>query len=99
MRGIIWYNTLERGMEMIEKIEKNYERYHYANLLAKTCGKHRCELIFDNGDHWKIVPSITSARGNACNISYIDHEIPSDVIHDIIKPCTKAGPYQAFKYF
>lgn len=50
MRGIVWYNTLERGMEMIEKIEKNYKRYHYANLLTKTCGNRRYELVFDNGD-------------------------------------------------
>lgn len=99
MRGIVWYNTLERGMEMIEKIEKNYKRYHYANLLTKTCGNRRYELVFDNGDQWKIVTATTSARGNACNISYIDHEIPANVINTLIKPCTKAGPYQAFRYF
>jgi hypothetical protein len=57
------------------------------------------ELTYDNGDYWKMVKATESARGNKCNISYIDNEIPFDIIHDIVKPCTKAGPYQAFKYF
>lgn len=100
MKGIVWYNTLERrGMEMMERIEEEYKRYHYANVLTKTCGNRRYELVFDNGDYWKLVKATESARGNKCNISYIDNEIPFDIIHDIVKPCTKAGPYQAFKYF
>ena len=99
MKGIVWYDTFERGIEKMEEIEKNYLVYCYANVLKKTCGNHRYELTYDNGDYWKMVKATESARGYKCNISYIDNEIPFDIIHDIVKPCTKAGPYQAFKYF
>ena len=52
-----------------------------------------------NGDYWKAVKASDSARGYRCNISYIDVNIPHQVINTIIIPKTIAYPYRGYIYF
>ena len=56
-------------------------------------------IVFKNQDVWSIIPARTNAKGNACNISYIDRNIPQELVRTIIKPATKAIPFQGYLYY
>lgn len=73
--------------------------YRTANVLTRRKSNSTYELVYDNGDYWIACGVRESARGHRCNISYVDARIDSEFIDCIIKPCTIAGPYQAFHYF
>lgn len=99
MKGIVWGLTFADAAQQLEEIEQRYKLYQTANILTKRKSKYSYELIYDNGDHWKAVGAKESARGNKCNISYVDARIDPDIIDCIIRPSTVAGPYNAFNYF
>lgn len=99
MKGIVWGLTIADAIEKMEQIERNYEMYRAANVLTRRKSNYVYELVYDNGDYWIACGAHESARGRKCNISYIDVRIDPEVIDCIIKPCTTAGPYQAFRYF
>ena len=99
MRGIVWGLTIADAIKKMEQIEEDYERYQTANVVTRRKSNHTCELVYDNGDHWRACGAKESARGCKCNISYVDIRIDPEIVDCIIKPCTVAGPYQAFYYF
>lgn len=99
MKAIVWGNTLEEASEKLDEIEEKYEQYGTAKLIRKTKTKNSHILEFDNKDYWMARSARESARGSRCNISYIEATIPLEFIDTVIKQCTSAGPYQAFKYF
>lgn len=99
MKGIVWGLTTVDAIIKMEQIERNYEMYRIANVLTRRKSNSTYELVYDNGDYWIACSAKESARGQKCNISYIDVRIDPEIIDRIIKPCTTSGPYQAFRYF
>ena len=99
MRGIVWGLTMEAAVKQLEEIENNYDKYDTAKVLTKRKSSSVYELVYTNGDYWIACKASESARGHKCNISYIDHRISVDFIHDIIRPCTCLEPYQAYHYY
>ena len=99
MNGIVWGSTFERAVKKLEEIEENYLKNTNEKILSRRKGSHSYEFVMTNGDYWKAVSAHESMRGCKSNISYIDNEIDFDFISSVIKYCTKAYPYQAFKYF
>ena len=80
------------------KIVEDYEKIGI-KPIKKVNSSSSAWVEFDNGDYWKAIGAHDSARGNSINISYIDHAISEDVVNCIIKPCTKAYPFQAINYY
>ena len=99
MRGIVWGLTMEAAVKKLEEIENDYDKYDTAKVLTKRKSSSVYELLYTNGDYWIACRASESARGHKCNISYIDHRINIDFLHDVIKPCTCLGPYQASHYY
>ena len=98
MKGIVWSYITNDGIEQLLKIEKEYNRMGI-ETQKKVISTHQSYIIFDNNDIWSVVRASDNGRGHATNISYIDRRIPQNVINTIIKPATKAWPYQAFKFY
>lgn len=98
MKGIVWSYITNDGIEQLLKIEKDYNQMGI-KTQKKVINKVQSYIIFDNADIWRVVRASDSGRGYATNISYIDRRIPQNVINTIIKPATKAWPYQAFKFY
>ena len=98
MIGIVWGKTRERAYHQLSQI---IEDYHFKGIKAiKSINSIvNCFVDFENGDRWKAVSASDSARGNKCNISYIDKGIDIETIQTIIEPSTCCPPYQAFKFF
>ena len=98
MKGIIWSCVINDGIEQLLKIEKEYNHMGI-ETQKKVIGTTQSYIIFDNNDIWRVVRTSDCCRGYATNISYIDRRIPQNIINTIIKPATKAWPYQAFKFY
>lgn len=98
MKGIVWSYITDDGIEQLLKIEREYNRMGI-ETQKKVISTPQSYIIFDNNDIWRVVRASDSGRGYATNISYIDRRIPQNVINTIIKPATKAWPYQAFKFY
>ena len=98
MKGIIWSYVMDDGIEQLLKIEKEYNHMGI-EAQKRIISKSQCYIIFDNNDIWKVVKASECGRGECANISYIDRRIPQNIINTIIKPVTKAKPYQAFKFY
>lgn len=99
MRGIIWAYLSEGANEQLFKIEEQYARMGVKpiqRVVNKSAGSW---ISFDNGDVWRVVRASDSGRGHSANVSYIDRRISQEVINTIIKPATKAMPYQAFHFY
>lgn len=98
MKGIIYCNKIEAGLEQFKKIIEDYD------TIGIKCEKPRVSANqafadFDNGDRWTVVKATDGARGYACNVAYIDRMIPDDFVETIIMPTIKAFPYQAYRYY
>jgi hypothetical protein len=100
MRGIVYCSSFERGVQQLEQIIRDYEAmgitYDFRNYRR---GITTCSVEFINGDYWKVVTASDRARGNYCNIAYIDRNIPTDIIETVIMPTIKRKPYQAYHYY
>lgn len=94
MKGIIWGATIASAESKLEEIIQDYMMYKISPFK-----RTRNEVLFNNGDLWKAVGAKEDARGQRCNISYIDTKIDSDFIETIIKPGTIAYPYHAFNFY
>lgn len=79
MKGIVWYNYLESGLHKIAEIAKEYERCNIP-LRKHTVTTHTVTLYYENGDEWRVARASDSARGSACNISYIERSIPIELV-------------------
>ena len=98
MKGIVWGHTFQTAKEQLMKIQENYERYRIPVTRIKN-SPYEYWIEFSNGDVWRAASARESARGNKVNVSYIDRKIDPLFIDVIIRPCTVAFPYQAFRYY
>lgn len=99
MRGIIWAYESDGANEKLLEIEEQYARMDIKpirRVISKSAGSW---ILFDNDDIWRVVYASDSGRGHSANVSYIDRRISQEVINTIIKPATKAMPYQAFRFY
>lgn len=98
MKGIIWYNNRSRGEEKINEIINRYDIMGI-RIIKELNSKNNSFVIFENGDIWRLVDATESAKGQKCNISFIEQGIKKDFINIIIKPCTTALPFTAYNYY
>ena len=100
MRGIVYCSSFERGVQQLEQIIRDYEvmgiTYDFRNYRR---GITTCSIEFINGDYWKVVTASDRARGNCCNVAYIDRNISIEIIETVIMPTIKGRPYQAYRYY
>lgn len=99
MIGIVWGKTKTRADNQLTQIIENYNWKGIKPVKIRNSKNTFNSVEFDNGDVWKAVSAIESARGNKCNVSYIDKEIDIEIIQTIINPSTCCQPFQAFKFF
>lgn len=99
MRGIVWAYLTDDANEKLLEIEEQYARMDIKPVRRVMSRANGSWMQFDNGDVWKVVRASDSRRGNSVNVSYIDRRISQEVINTIIKPATKAMPYQAFRFY
>lgn len=97
MKGIIYCNKIEAGLEQFKKIIEDY------NAIGIKCEKPRVSTNqafadFDNGDRWTVT-RINNGLGQRCNIAYIDRNINDEDIDKIIMPTITLPPYQAYRYY
>jgi len=99
MRGIIWAYESDEENEKLLEIEEQYARMDIKpirRVISKSAGSW---ILFDNDDIWRVVRASDSGRGHSANVSYIDRRISQEAINTIIKPATKAMPYQSFRFY
>ena len=97
IKGIIWCLNIEDGLHQLNRMIEQYEYYgHY--ISEKKLSKTFPIVVFGNGDIWKVRPARVSARGERCNISYIQKGISFDFIDEVIMPCM-CGPFSAYRFF
>lgn len=99
MKGIIWAYESDGANEKLLEIEEQYARMDIKpirRVINKSAGSW---ILFDNEDMWRVVRASDSGRAHCTNVSYIDRRISQEVINTIIKPATKAMPYQAFRFY
>ena len=99
MKGVIWAYFTEDANEKLLEVEEQYARMNIKptkRVINKSAGSW---IVFDNGDAWKVVRASDSQRGQIANVSYIDRRISQEVINTVIKPATKAMPYQSFRFY
>ena len=98
VKGVIWCLKLEDGLHKLNEMIEQYE--HYGCYVVKKFSSRNSPLvIFDNGDIWKVRSAYESARGERCNISYIQRGISFDFIDEVIMPCMWVGPFSAYRFF
>lgn len=98
MKGAVWGATMKRARLKLWKIVEDYEKIGI-KPIRKVNSITSAWVEFDNGDYWVAVNANDSSRGKSINISYIDYDISEEVVNRIIKPCTKAYPFQAVNYY
>lgn len=99
MKGIIYCNKLEKGLEQFERIVEDYKKIGIEILGRPKATTSSVSVTFANEDYWIVTTPKENARGRSCNIAYIDEMISDSIIQTIIKPTIKALPYQAYKYY
>lgn len=98
MTGIIWYKDREHGFERLDQLIEHYSRLGVTPTKVKK-SYFFAFAHFDNGDYWRVFSANDNNRGASCNVSLIEDTIDRDIVNCIIKPCTKAFPYQAFAFY
>lgn len=98
MKGIIWGSSITRAQDQLKQVCYKYK------IIGIKCKQERhshymSEIIFENGDLWIALKACENARGYRCNISYIDDSIDNDIVDRIIRPATRALPFDGIKYF
>jgi hypothetical protein len=83
--GIWWY--------LQNVIVKAYDAIGIEVSRSKTSKQDSCTFVeFKNGDIYNVMKASDAKRGVALNVSIIECGRPTELIHDIIKPCTKFQP-------
>lgn len=99
MRGVIWEATHNSAAAdaLFDQLVDGYR------LLGRNVrvfkGNTSKRFSVDNGDYWTVASATESARGNKCNISYVERGIPSWIVREIIMPSTCCLPFKAITYF
>ena len=99
MKGIIWAYLTDDANEKLLEIEEQYARMDIKPIKRVISNSAGSWILFDNDDIWRVVRASDSGRGHSTNVSYIDRRISQEIINTIIKPATKAMPYQAFYFY
>jgi hypothetical protein len=103
IRGGVWCSNTIDGNAQLEKIIYHYNRIGISSYEGRVQGyiksKNGDSITFENGDHWKVIKADESGRGYRLNVSYIQREIPQEIINTVIIPATTAFPFQAFNYY
>ena len=97
MKGVVWGSTFERAVQQLEHIEHSYQSL-FISIEKKIKSKNEYLIIFENGDIWKATTIYTSTR-QRCNVSYIDVQIDTLFVEEVIKPATSFPPYNAIQYY
>ena len=98
IKGVIWCLKAEDGKAQLRRMIESYK--YWGVNVEKECWYSMSPMVFfDNGDIWKVRPAHESARGERCNISYIQHGIPFDFIDSVIMRCMCVGPFSAYRFF
>ena len=98
MKGIVWGKTFTSAIDKLDQIAAQYKQFHiYPIRIIKS--KNEYIITYENGDYWRACCVNTSSRGYKCNISYIDINIPNEIIETIILPSTTSLPYQGIIYY
>lgn len=100
MKGIVWGKTFASAANKLDQIAIQYEQLHI-NPIRITKSRTGTEYIitYENGDYWRTCCGNISSRGYKSNISYIDMNIPNEIIETIILPSTTSPPYQGIIYY
>lgn len=98
IKGIVYGATVERSLEKLKEIEEAYNNIGIETINRKA-STHNVYITFANGDYWYSCRASESSRGMACNVAYIDYNIPTEIVNTIIKPSIKSFPYRAYNYF
>lgn len=97
MKGVVWGSTFERAVQKLEHIEKKYQNL-FIPIERKVKSKNQYLTIFENGDVWRAT-DINTSRRQRCNVSYIDVQIDTLFVEQVIKPITTFPPYNAIQYY
>lgn len=99
MKGIIWYySSKEAGIEKLNFLIKRYKAIKI-NIVNQKNSVNETDVIFDNGDIWKVIKATEQSRGQRCNIGLIERNIPENIIYEVLMPCIRAYPYCAYNYW
>ena len=97
MKGIIYYESnFEKANEELKKMIDKYNRMQIP-VVRCYYKKNGSYAEFENGDTWQVVKANDSARGNRCNIAYIERSINYDTYRCIIAPKMFDFPFSAFR--
>ena len=97
MKGVVWGSTFERAVQKLEHIEHRYQSL-FISIEKKIKSENEYLIIFENGDIWRATTAFESKR-QRCNISYIDTQIDTIFVEQVIKPVTTCPPYNAIQYY
>lgn len=98
MIGIVWGKTFASAVDKLDQIAIQYKQLHI-NPIRITKSRTEYIITYENGDYWRACYVNTSSRGYKSNISYIDMNIPNEIIETIILPSTTSPPYQGIIYY
>jgi hypothetical protein len=96
--GIWWDKDRDAAIDYLHFIERRYNENRIKVIRTKI-SLYDTYTEFENGDIWRVIKAVNSARGYAYNQSAIELNMPEELIHCIIKPCTKLPPYKVYTYF
>lgn len=99
VKCIIYTSDINIGREKLLEIEK--EKYDEGiSVTRKVLGKLFSEIDFSDGEEWKIVNPIDTARGYRWRKAWIDAKNTSiAALHQIILPCGSLYQWEKEKYF
>lgn len=93
MIGTIWYDDFTKAILKLEDIRKEYRELYISVIKEEISNSANMTILFENGDKWYLKRAYDLHCGNRTNVSYIDSNIPSDIVGNIIRPCAFSSPY------
>ena len=97
IKGIIWCNDIENGLEKLNSVIKDYKPFY--DISWKVSSKDSSIVVFSNNDIWEVLTTKHNGYGVRCNISYIDHNIDKEYIESVIIPATISLPFNGIQYY
>ena len=98
MKGVVWGSTFANASEKLTEIVDRYIKAGY-EIENQVHSKNTHCVLFTNGDTWRAVRASDNARGNRCNISYIERDIDYNVYRTVVEPSTTLLPFTAIRFY
>lgn len=98
MKGLVWGLTFVDGCKKMDEIREKYLLSNY-KIVGEHRTQQRYDVVFDNGDQWRVMRASENSRGVKGNLSYVDGRIQDNSIIEMIQYCTTAGPWNAIKFY